>query len=184
MGTHIDHTVESGTHIMSPLTIILVAAALAVGAEAADCPTKFFSAGGGCFQVYDAMEEITWEEARAQCVDLSHPGWKVDLASLDSTTQLEAFAEAWETEGADYRPYGYMWVGFTRQSGEWANLDGVPLSLKSNIWREGHPHDMNMHVFIEDVTLTSGVESRGRYYASCTMEATLERGLCRAYPEA
>nr|XP_027217533.1 uncharacterized protein LOC113810037 isoform X2 [Penaeus vannamei] len=99
------------------------------------------------------------------------------------TAQLEAFAEAWATVGADYRPYGYMWVGFTRETGEWANLDGVPISLYSNVWREGHPHDMNMYVYIEDVTMTSGSESRGRFYASCTMTDALQRALCRAYPQ-
>lgn len=127
--------------------------------------------------------DITWEDARETCIGLSDSGWTVDLASLDSTAQLEAFAEAWATVGADYRPYGYMWVGFTRETGEWANLDGVPISLYSNVWREGHPHDMNMYVYIEDVTMTSGSESRGRFYASCTMTDALQRALCRAYPQ-
>nr|XP_027217544.1 uncharacterized protein LOC113810055 [Penaeus vannamei] len=135
-------------------TLLLVAAAaVTVGAQ---CPDTFFEAGGGCFHVVDTGDtDITWEDARETCIGLSDSSWTVDLASLDSTAQLEAFAEAWATVGADYRPYGYMWVGFTRETGQWANLDGVPISLYSNMWRESHPHDMNMYVFIEDVTMTS-----------------------------
>ncbi|XP_063595318.1 uncharacterized protein LOC134772286 [Penaeus indicus] len=161
---------------------VLALAAATVGAQ---CPDSFFEAEGGCFQVLDSeATPISWDDAREMCIGLSGNGWSVDLASLDTTSQLEAFAEAWDTVGADYRPYGYMWVGFTRETGQWANLDGVPLSTYSNMWREGHPHDMNMHVFIEDVTTTSGQQSHGRFYASCTMNETLERALCRAFPAA
>ncbi|XP_027217480.1 uncharacterized protein [Penaeus vannamei] len=168
---------------MYRLERLLIAIAVA-GTVGAQCPDTFFEAGGGCFHVIDTGDtDITWEDARETCIGLSDSGWTVDLASLDSTAQLEAFAEAWATVGADYRPYGYMWVGFTRETGEWANLDGVPISLYSNVWREGHPHDMNMYVYIEDVTMTSGSESRGRFYASCTMTDALQRALCRAYPQ-
>ncbi|XP_042881106.1 uncharacterized protein LOC122258898 [Penaeus japonicus] len=160
--------------------LVVAAVAVTVGAQ---CPAPFFEAEGGCFHALDSGEtDISWEDAREMCIGLSESGWKVDLASIDSTSQLEAFAEAWATAGADYRPYGYMWVGFTRESGQWANLDGVPVPLYSNMWREGHPHDMNMYVYIEDVTMTSGTESRGRFYASCTMQDALQRALCRAYP--
>lgn len=73
----------------------------------AQCPDTFFEAGGGCFHVIDTGDtDITWEDARETCIGLSDSGWTVDLASLDSTAQLEAFAEAWATVGKEllWRP--------------------------------------------------------------------------------
>ncbi|XP_068231944.1 C-type lectin 1-like [Palaemon carinicauda] len=147
-----------------------------------ECPPEYFEAGNGCFAVFDqpspAQTDLTWDEARALCQAQEYPGWSCDLATFDGTEQLEAVSEVWSflSDGA----YPYMWVGISRHSGKWQYVDGRPISLTSNIWRESHPHDMNMHVYLDDVSLSTGVDSYGRLYASCTMGEVMRRYMCRA----
>lgn len=39
--------------------------------------------------------DLTWEDSRKLCQDLSTSEWQVDLATFDNAEQLEAFSTAW-----------------------------------------------------------------------------------------
>ncbi|KAG7173984.1 uncharacterized protein LOC121859860 [Homarus americanus] len=166
---------------MSLLTQVILATVVAfVGAQ---CPSDFFEAGGGCFAVIDQPgTNLTWDGCRKLCQDLTTTEWGVDLATFDDAEQLEAFSFTWLTAGAAYDPYPYMWIGVSKVDGEWEMLGGKPVSLQSNMWLPGHPHEMGTVVFLDDITLESGEESYGRQYFHCSMGsiAHRERCLCRA----
>ncbi|KAK7065303.1 hypothetical protein SK128_017125 [Halocaridina rubra] len=162
---------------------ILASILLVTLANAISCPADFFEAGNGCFAVYDqpsaGATDLQWPEARTLCQGLAEPGWDVDLATFDNTEQLEAVSAAWAAISDGIYPY--MWIGITRHSGEWQYIDGRTIPMTSNIWQEGHPHDMNMHVYLNDVTLATGQNSWGRLYAACTSADMLRRYMCRAF---
>ncbi|XP_045621121.1 C-type lectin domain family 4 member D [Procambarus clarkii] len=166
---------------MSLLTQVILASALALAAS--QCPSEFFEAGTNCYAVIDEPgSNITWSECRTLCQGLAFDAWSVDLATFDNAEQLEAFSIAWLTETANYDPYPYMWIGVSKVDGAWQSLDGTPLSLQSNMWGQGHPHEMGMTAFLDDVTMANDEESYGRQYFHCSMGMYEyhRRCLCRA----
>ncbi|KAG7173983.1 uncharacterized protein LOC121859859 [Homarus americanus] len=160
---------------------LLVALCVATGEE---CPPGFFEAGGGCFHVGEQESVgptmLDWEAARALCVNLVHKGWLVDLATFDSTDQLEGVSEQWSliADKYDYE-YPYMWVGIHKAEDQYVGVDGQAVSLFSNLWREGHPLEENEFAYLNDVTLTSAY-SYGRLYVVSSPPAVIRRCMCRA----
>ncbi|XP_071538982.1 uncharacterized protein [Panulirus ornatus] len=157
--------------------------ATVVASVAAQCPTGFFEAGGGCFGVIDQQGvDLTWDDCRKLCQDLSTSEFHVDLATFDDAEQLEAFSTAWLVIGATYDPDPYMWIGVEKVGEEWQTVDGRSVSLQTNMWLVGHPHDMGTAVFLSDVTLDTGENSYGRQYFHCSMGIFEHhsRCLCRA----
>ncbi|TOF85800.1 hypothetical protein CGJ15_25565, partial [Vibrio parahaemolyticus] len=163
---------------MSLLAQVILASAVALAAS--QCPDEFFEAGSGCYAVIDEPgQNITWSQCRSLCQELNADS---DLATFDNAEQLAAFSLAWLTEGASYEDYPYMWIGVSKVDGEWQSLDGKPVSLQSDMWGEGHPHEMGTSAFLIDVTMANGIESYGRQYYHCSM-GTFEfhrRCLCRS----
>ncbi|KAK7065304.1 hypothetical protein SK128_017126 [Halocaridina rubra] len=147
-------------------------------ATAQQCPPEFWPAGGGCFGVFGGAQDMQWPEARQYCQDMIIPGWSADLAYFDDTTQFEAVAQAYQNVSSG--TYPFMWVGIIRVDGQWQYVDGSPIPTSANIWSVGHPHDMNMHVYLDDVTISTAQHSWGRLYATCTSGDFLPIYMCRA----
>ena len=62
-----------------------------------------------------------------------------------------------------------MWIGVHKMDAQWVTLDGTHITLQNLMWHVGHPHDMGTNAFLEDITRTTGENSYGRLYMSCSM---------------
>ncbi|KAG0715832.1 hypothetical protein GWK47_011034 [Chionoecetes opilio] len=154
---------------MSLLHQVIVASLAAF--VAAQCPMDFFESGGRCYSVIDKPGvNMTWEECRGFCVLKGEGGeMATDLATFDNAEQLEAFSITWLDISQTIPEHPYMWIGAHKMDGEWMTLDGTKITLQNLMWHVGHPHDMGINVFLEDISKTTGDNSYGRLYYSCTM---------------
>ncbi|KAK8401187.1 hypothetical protein O3P69_002745 [Scylla paramamosain] len=153
---------------MSLLQQIIIASLAAF--VAAQCPSNFFESGGHCFSVIDKPGvNMTWEECRGLCELEGEGEWKVDLAVFDNAEQLEAFSITWLEISNTLPEHPYMWIGVHKVDGQWVSLDGTHITHQNLMWHVGHPHDMGINTFLEDITRTTGENSYGRLYMSCSM---------------
>lgn len=167
---------------MSLLHKVIIASLAAF--VAAQCPTDFFESGGRCFSVIDKPGvNMTWEECRGFCQLLSEGEFTSDLAYFDTTEELEVFSTTWLDVSQTVPDHPYMWIGVHKMDGNWQTLDGSPITLQNLMWHTGHPHDMGINAFLEDISKTTGIDSYGRLYMSCSMGVYEHhsRCLCRAW---
>ncbi|XP_045123584.1 uncharacterized protein LOC123511620, partial [Portunus trituberculatus] len=141
-----------------------------IHSTAANCPPKFSESGGLCLSVIDKPRvNMTWEECRGLCEKEAEGEWKADLAVFGNAEELEAFSITWLEISNTLPDHPYMWIGVHKMDGQWVTLDGTHITLQNLMWHVGHPHDMGTNAFLEDITRTTGENSYGRLYMSCSM---------------